>query len=50
VSFLALDPICKMTVAESQAKYTSVYNGTTFYFCSAACKQQFDKDPAKYAK
>jgi YHS domain-containing protein len=47
---VAVDPICKMTVSENQAKYTSEYNGVKFYFCSAACKQQFDKTPAKYAK
>ena len=37
-------------VSEGQAKYTSVYNGTKFYFCSAACKQQFEKNPTKYAR
>jgi len=47
---VAVDPICKMAVSEGQAKYTSVHDGTKFYFCSAACKQQFEKDPIKYAK
>jgi YHS domain-containing protein len=45
---MAVDPVCKMSVSESQAKYTSVRNGTKFYFCSAACKQEFEKNPAKY--
>ena len=47
---VAVDPICKMNVAENQAKYTSMYNDAKFYFCSAACKQQFDKNPSKYVK
>ncbi|HUK49690.1 MAG TPA: YHS domain-containing protein [Terriglobales bacterium] len=45
---MAVDPICKMNVAEAQAKYTSVNGGTKYYFCSAACKQEFDKNPTKY--
>jgi YHS domain-containing protein len=48
-SNMAVDPICKMNVSESQAKYTSVRNGTKYYFCSAACKQEFDKNPTKYS-
>ena len=27
---------------------TCVYNGTTYYFCSTACKKKFEKEPAKY--
>jgi len=50
VSYVAMDPICKMSVNESDAKYTSVHEGKKFYFCSAACKQQFDKNPKKYGK
>jgi YHS domain-containing protein len=45
---LAIDPICKMSVAESQAKYTSLHAGTKYYFCSAACKLEFDRNPTKY--
>lgn len=25
-----------------------LYNGTTYYFCSNACKKKFEKEPAKY--
>ena len=28
----------------------SVYQGKTYYFCCAACKPMFDKNPAKYVK
>jgi len=50
VMSVALDPVCKMNVSESQAKYTSIHDGTKYYFCSAACKQAFDKSPSKYVR
>lgn len=46
---MAKDPICGMTVDEKKTKFKSDYNGRTFYFCAAACKTTFDKNPAKYA-
>jgi YHS domain-containing protein len=46
---MAVDPVCKMDVIEGQAKYTAVYEGVRYYFCSAACKQEFEKRPNKYA-
>ena len=50
VDSLAVDPVCRMNVSESQAKYTSVHNGTKYFFCSAVCKLEFDKSPSKYVK
>jgi len=47
---MAVDPVCRMNVSESQAKYVSIHNSVKYYFCSAACKQGFDKNPAKYVK
>jgi uncharacterized membrane protein YraQ (UPF0718 family)/YHS domain-containing protein len=44
----ATDPVCGMTVDTQRAEYRSFQKGETFYFCSAGCKQSFDKDPAKY--
>ena len=46
VTVEAKDPICGMLVKPSQARYQSEYRERTFYFCSARCKQTFDKDPA----
>jgi YHS domain-containing protein len=46
---MAIDPICKMKVDEKNAKYTSVYEGKTYYFCAPGCKKEFDKNPKKYA-
>ena len=39
----ATDPICGMTVAVENAKYTSMVNGETFYFCCLRCKETFDR-------
>ncbi len=39
----AIDPICGMTVVTTTAKYTSVYDGRTIYFCCLRCKETFDR-------
>jgi uncharacterized protein len=44
----AVDPVCGMNVDPDHAEYRSFQKGETYYFCSAGCKQAFDKDPAKY--
>lgn len=46
----AVDPICKMKVEERGAKYTSLFEGKIFYFCSPGCKGSFDADPRRYAR
>ncbi|MHB8611296.1 MAG: heavy metal translocating P-type ATPase [Candidatus Dormibacteraceae bacterium] len=43
-----IDPVCGMTVDSATAEYRSFNNGTAYYFCSASCKENFDKDPAKF--
>lgn len=48
-SQMAKDPVCGMFV-EPQAAIGSQYMGQTFYFCSPACKENFDKEPMKYMK
>ena len=45
----AKDPICGMTVNIAGAKYRSEFDGRSFYFCCAGCKQAFDKEPEKSA-
>lgn len=44
-----IDPVCGMTVDVASARYRSVHEGTTYYFCSAGCLQRFEDEPAKYA-
>ncbi|MGE5576075.1 MAG: YHS domain-containing protein [Syntrophothermus sp.] len=46
---MSKDPICGMMVDEKSAAGKSDYQGKTYYFCSAHCKAEFDKNPARYA-
>jgi len=43
------DPICGMEVDPAIAP-KSEYKGENYYFCSASCKETFDKEPEKYVK
>ena len=45
---MAIDPVCKMTVDEKTAKFTSVYKGKTYYFCAPGFKKAFDNNPEQY--
>lgn len=45
---MAVDPVCKMLVEEKKAAATSVYKGTTYYFCAPGCKKAFDTAPEKF--
>jgi nitroreductase/YHS domain-containing protein len=45
---IAIDPVCKMEVEIATAPATSVYNGTTYYFCAPGCKATFDEHPELY--
>jgi len=42
-----VDPVCGMVV-ENVSKYKSLYKGKVYYFCSAACKKEFDRDAEAY--
>ena len=44
------DPVCGMQVDSTAAAATSEYKGKKYYFCSAHCKKEFDKNPQKYVK
>ena len=43
-----LDPVCGMTVDVADARFRTVNEGRTFYFCSAGCLESFRSEPAKY--
>ena len=43
------DPICGMITAQF-LKDTAVYKGKTYGFCNKLCKEEFKKNPKKYAK
>jgi Cu+-exporting ATPase len=42
------DVVCGMTVYTAEARHRSEYEGETYYFCSAHCKEKFDQDPGQY--
>ena len=45
---MVIDPVCKMTVEERNAAASSLYKGTTYHFCSKACKKDFDENPESF--
>jgi YHS domain-containing protein len=45
---MARDPVCGMEVEERDAAGKSEYQGKEFYFCSAGCKTEFDRNPQRY--
>jgi YHS domain-containing protein len=42
------DPICGMSVDTTNARYKSVHEEKTFYFCCLRCKETFDRSPHLY--
>lgn len=43
-----IDPVCGMTVDVATARYRTVHEGRTYYFCSAGCLERFASDPAAF--
>ena len=46
---MASDPVCGMEIEESEAAATAEHEGSTYYFCSQSCRDQFVSDPGQYA-
>jgi P-type Cu+ transporter len=44
------DPVCGMEISPRDAKASQEFQGTTYYFCSTACKEKFEKDMSRYAE
>ena len=45
---MATDPVCGMQVDEKTAKNSGVFEGKSYFFCSAGCKNKFEADPSGY--
>ena len=45
---LAVDPVCGMTVDPETSTGRSEHSGKTYFFCSAGCKAEFDKNPGQF--
>jgi Cu+-exporting ATPase len=46
---MTTDPVCGMRIDTDDAVATAEYEGTTYSFCSQACHDAFEADPASYA-
>ena len=44
------DPVCGMEFHVEKAVATIEYNGTTYFFCTEACRKQFEKEPPRYMR
>jgi Cu+-exporting ATPase len=44
------DSVCGMAIDVSAAAGSATYAGRTYRFCSSACQQRFEADPAQYVK
>lgn len=42
------DPVCGMEFQVDKAVARSTYEGRTYYFCTEACRKQFEEQPPKY--
>lgn len=43
------DPVCRKWL-QKETKNVLEKKGKTYYFCSPACKEKFEKDSEKYLK
>ena len=46
----ATDPVCGMTVDPLTATHKAEFGGNTFWFCSAGCQVEFEKEPQRYLR
>jgi xanthine dehydrogenase accessory factor len=46
----AADPVCGMAVTAEVSNRPLTHDGSTYYFCSAACKRAFAENPDAYLK
>ena len=44
----ASDPVCGMTVEVATARYTARHETQSYYFCSARCSENFQREPERY--
>jgi Cu+-exporting ATPase len=42
------DPVCRMLIEPSRAAAVAAHAGHGYFFCSASCKELFERDPEKY--
>ncbi len=45
---MVTDPVCQMTVEREKAAAMMQYDGTSYYFCSRGCREEFAQEPEKF--
>ncbi len=45
---MVTDPVCQMTVEREKAATMMEYDGTSYYFCSRGCREEFTQEPEKF--
>jgi L-lactate dehydrogenase len=45
---MAKDPVCGMEVDEARAKHKAIFRGEPYLFCTAHCREAFQRDPLAY--
>ena len=45
---LRFDPVCGMVISPGRARASVSHAGSTYYFCSANCRDSFERDPGRY--
>jgi len=45
---MEIDPVCGMEVEPATAAGSFEHQGTTYYFCSTACLEDFREDPSSF--
>jgi len=43
-----VDPVCGMNVKRLSAFFTAEHDGSTYRFCSEACRADFEKEPQRF--
>lgn len=47
---MVVDPVCGMEVKDANATERSTFGGRTYFFCSAACRERFERDPVRFTE
>lgn len=44
------DPVCNMQLNEQEVMHTRTFGGEVYYFCSEACRAEFERHTEDYVK
>ncbi len=45
---MEIDPVCGMEVDPATAEWKADHEGSTYYFCSRGCMEDFREDPGSF--